>query len=77
MESMSEMNVEPSQPFWQGHKRTPEVTAQLINALSKSLYENPEYRLGQLLSIVAGDRNVWNIWDETWITALDEGITHE
>lgn len=64
-------DVAPSQPFSQGHKRSPEVTAELVSALSKALYARPDWRLGQLLTIVAGGRDLWNVWDETWVKALD------
>lgn len=64
-------DVAPSQPFSQGHKRPPEVTAELIAALSKALIARPTWRLGQLLTIVGADRDLWSVWDETWVKDLD------
>lgn len=67
-------SVEPSQGFWQGHKRSPEVSEELIAVLSNAIRKYPEQRLGQIIINTMGDSSsyLWNVWDENWIAALSD-----
>lgn len=63
--------TDPATPFWQGYKRPPEMTAKLIAALSKALYEHDTMRLGQFLVNIAQGDDLFNLWDESWLDRIE------
>lgn len=58
--------------FWDGYNRNPEITDQLISAISNALRAHPNQRLGQLLSNISHHAVLWEIYDEEWIELLNE-----
>lgn len=64
--------VPPATPFWEGYKRPPQMTADLIAALSEVLYARPEQRVGQLLANLTSDGDLFTIYDEGLLAALRE-----
>ena len=62
--------VPPATPFWHGYKRPPQMTADLIAALSAVLYAHPEQRLGQIITNVAHQDDPFTVYDENLLARL-------
>lgn len=62
--------VTPADAFWQGYKRPPQMSADLVAALSTALYAQPEQRLGQLLRNLTCDDDLFLIYDEDLLRLL-------
>jgi hypothetical protein len=63
--------IEPATPFWEGYKRTPEQTANLVAALSTALYTYDTMRVGQFLVNLARGDDLFNMWDEELLSRIE------
>lgn len=61
--------TEPATPFWEGYRRSPEIEAQLVAAITHALHTNPTQRFGQLVVNLFG-ADPFYVWDEDAISTL-------
>ena len=66
--------VAPATPFWQGYKRPPQMTADLIATLSELLYAHPEQRFGQVIDNACHRADLFNIYDENLLARLRDAL---
>lgn len=66
--------TEPATPFWEGYVRSPEIEAQLIDAVARAIKAQPTMRLGQLMiNLLGRDPSLmWNVYDEDTIRMLNK-----
>lgn len=65
------MSTSPATPFWEGYRRQVETHKRLIAAVDAALWQHPTQRLGQIIVNALGDRDLFNVYDETLIEALE------
>lgn len=67
---------EPATPFWDGYRRSPEMTKLLVNAFRSALESNPEMRIAQLLANNGlPDRPyLFHIYDEDFLDLLERTL---
>lgn len=66
---------EPATPFWEGYHRSTAAHNTLIHAVAEALESHPTMRFGQILTIVLGDEDHWNTYDEE-IGRMLQRFTH-
>lgn len=63
---------EPATPFWDGYRRSPEMTDKLVAAFRNALEANPESRACQILARRSYlFRDLWDEWDEDLLDLLE------
>jgi hypothetical protein len=71
------MTEEEREAFWRGYHRPPNVRYRLVMAINAALVAYPDQRFGQLLLNVLGDADLWQVYDEDVITALQKCTNSE